>query len=49
MYVEGGPEAQLFVRAGGRELERLGAVEGGAEGDAGLAWEIPNAVVAVRR
>ncbi len=48
MYVEGGPEAQLFVRAGGRELERLGALEG-SEGDRGLAWEIPNAVVAVRR
>jgi len=51
MYVEGGPEAQLFVRAGGRELERLGALErgGAGEGSAGLAWEIPNAVVAVRR
>jgi Phosphodiester glycosidase len=49
MYVEGGPEAQLFVKAGGRELERLGAVEGGAERDGGLAWEIPNAVLAVRR
>jgi hypothetical protein len=50
MYVEGGPEAQLFVRAGGRELERLGALEGsGGEAHARLAWEIPNAVVAVRR
>lgn len=49
MYVEGGPEAQLFVKAGGRELERLGALEGGAERDGGLAWEVPNAVVAVRR
>lgn len=49
MYVEGGPEAQLFVRAGGRELERLGALEGNAEAQAGFAWEIPNAVVAVRR
>lgn len=49
MYVEGGPEAQLFVRAGGREMERLGALEGSAETDSRLAWEIPNAVVAVRR
>ncbi len=50
MYVEGGPEAQLFVRAGGREVERLGAFEGGAHKEgAGVAWEIPNAVVAVRR
>jgi hypothetical protein len=50
MYLEGGPEAQLVVRAGGREVERLGAFEGSAEeGARGLAWEIPNAVVAVRR
>jgi Phosphodiester glycosidase len=50
MYVEGGPEAQLFVRAGGRELERLGALEGSAgEGNGRFAWEIPNAVVAVPR
>ena len=50
MYVEGGPEAQLFVRSGGRELERVGALEGSAgEAHAGLAWEIPNAVLAVRR
>jgi hypothetical protein len=50
MYVEGGPEAQLFVRAGGRELERLGVLEGSAaDRSAGLAWEIPNAVLALRR
>ncbi len=49
MYVEGGPEAQLFVRAGGREIERLGAIEGTAHAGAGIAWEIPNAVVAIRR
>ena len=52
MYVEGGPEAQLYVRAGGRELERAGAREGDARpGDAvaAFAWEIPNAVVAVRK
>ena len=48
MYVEGGPEAQLFVRAGGREIERLGAIEGAAQA-AGIAWEIPNAIVVVRR
>ncbi|HET9598081.1 MAG TPA: phosphodiester glycosidase family protein [Anaeromyxobacteraceae bacterium] len=50
MYVEGGPEAQLFVRAGGREVERLGLLEGTTEDrGGGLAWEIPNALVAVRR
>jgi len=48
MYVEGGPEAQLFVRAGGREVERLGALEGTAQGEAGVAFEIPNALIALR-
>jgi hypothetical protein len=50
MYAEGGPEAQLFVRAGVRELERLGVVEGTSDDrGGGLAWEIPNALVAVRK
>jgi hypothetical protein len=51
MYVEGGPEAQLYLRAGGREVERLGAFEGSAQKSdaAALAWEIPNAIVAIRR
>lgn len=49
MYAEGGPEAQLVVRAGGRELERLGALESRGKDRGGLAWEIPNALVAVRK
>lgn len=50
MYLEGGPEAQLYVRAGGREIERVGAFEGKVGDDAAaFAWEIPNAIVAVRR
>jgi hypothetical protein len=49
MYLEGGPEAQLFARGGGREVERLGAFEGGGDQGASLAWEIPNALIAVRR
>jgi uncharacterized protein YigE (DUF2233 family) len=44
MYVEGGPEAQLFVRGGGAELERLGV--GPAETG---AWPVPNVIAAVRR
>jgi hypothetical protein len=48
MYVEGGPEAQLFVRSGDHEAERLGIIEA-TELDPGLTWTIPNAVVAVRR
>jgi hypothetical protein len=50
MYVEGGPEAQLYVRAGGREVEALGSH--GSSGFAGLAGAfalpIPN-VLGVRR
>lgn len=50
MYVEGGPEAQLFVDAGGRQFEALGSH--GSSGFAGLAGSfalpIPN-VLGVRR
>jgi hypothetical protein len=48
MYVEGGPEAQLYVKGGGVELERLGtfAAAPGAPGD---AWPVPNVIAAVRR
>jgi uncharacterized protein YigE (DUF2233 family) len=47
MYVEGGPEAQLFARGGGRELERLGNFESG--GPNARAWPVPNVIAAVRR
>jgi hypothetical protein len=43
MYVEGGHEAQMFVRAGEREMEFLGE-SGGAATGANLAWPIPNIV-----
>jgi hypothetical protein len=47
MYVEGGPEAQLFARGGGKELERVGRFE---EADAnGRAWPVPNVIAAVRK
>lgn len=50
MYVEGGPEAQLYVRAGDREIEAVGSH--GSSGFAGLAgtfaMPIPN-VLGVRR
>jgi uncharacterized protein YigE (DUF2233 family) len=51
MYVEGGPEAQLYVRAGGEELEFYGSLETGLfDADAnGRAWPIPNAIGVVRR
>ena len=50
MYVEGGPEAQLYVRAGEREVDAVGSH--GSSGFAGLAGTfalpIPN-VLGVRR
>lgn len=45
MYAEGGQEAQLFVRAGGREFDFLGAVDdSGADAGPTLAWPIPNVI-----
>ncbi len=48
-YAEGGPEAQLYVNAGGVEAEEVGSFETGFfESDANLgAWPVPN-VVGVR-
>ncbi len=48
MYVEGGPEAQLFARGGGEELERLGAFEAAPSAPTD-GWPVPNVVAAVRR
>jgi phosphodiester glycosidase len=50
MYVEGGPEAQLFARSGSKEIERVGAFEGAARAaENPRAWPVPNVIVAVRR
>ncbi len=50
MYVEGGPEAQLYARGAGRELERVGGFEGAPRAaDNPKAWPVPNVIVAVRR
>ncbi|HEY6098910.1 MAG TPA: phosphodiester glycosidase family protein [Anaeromyxobacter sp.] len=50
MYVEGGPEAQLFARGGAREIERVGGFEGAARAaEIPKAWPVPNVIVAVRR
>lgn len=49
MYVEGGPEAQLYARGGGKELERLGAFESAPEAAPGEGWPVPNVIAAVRR
>jgi hypothetical protein len=49
MYVEGGPEAQVFARGGGRELERVGTFEKSAAAENGRAWPVPNVIAAVRK
>ncbi len=49
MYVEGGPEAQMFARGGDRELERVGSFEGAVASANGRAWPVPNVIAAVRR
>lgn len=51
MYVEGGPEATLFVKAGKVEAEMVGSYESGFwEDDQNAeAWEVPNVVALLRR
>jgi hypothetical protein len=46
MYVEGGPEAQLYVHSGSVELEAVGSFESGfREDDSNMAaWPVPNVV-----
>ena len=50
MYVEGGPEAQLYVNAGGMQIERFGSFETGFfESDTNSrAWPVPNVIGVVR-
>jgi hypothetical protein len=51
MYVEGGAESQLYVRAGATDLEFVGSFEGGfgEGGGNSRAWPIPNVVGVARR
>jgi uncharacterized protein YigE (DUF2233 family) len=50
MYVEGGPEAQLFARGGGREFEHVGGFERAPRTPGnGQAWPVPNVIAAIRR
>ena len=46
MYAEGGPEAQLYIRAGGHEFEFIGSFESNFNNnnDNTFAWPIPNVV-----
>jgi hypothetical protein len=51
LYAEGGPEAQLYLRGGGSEMEFVGALDsrGADDGGARLSWPIPNVVGVVPR
>lgn len=50
MYLEGGAEAQLWIGAGGLQLELVGAYEGlGAIGRSAEAWPVPNVLAIHRR
>ena len=50
-YAEGGPEAQLYVNAGGVELERIGSFETGffESDDNRRGWPVPNVIGVVPR
>ena len=50
-YAEGGPEAQLFVRSGEFELERVGSFETGffESDDNAVAWPVPNVIGVVKK
>lgn len=50
MYVEGGPEAQLYVKAGGVDVEKFGSFETGFfESDLNdRAWPVPNVIGVAR-
>jgi hypothetical protein len=51
MYVEGGPEAQMYVRAGTFEAEWVGGFETATAEDSNnrLAWPVPNVIGISRR
>jgi hypothetical protein len=50
-YAEGGPEAQLFVRHGGREVELIGNFEAASRESDGnrTAWPVPNVIGVKKR
>jgi len=49
MYLEGGAQAQLYVNAGGREIERVGSRGSRGLGGNLMALPIPNALAVRRR
>jgi hypothetical protein len=51
MYVEGGPEAQLFIRSAAGEIELVGIYDSGLvdPDTAPISWPIPNVIGVARR
>jgi hypothetical protein len=50
MYVEGGPEAQLYVKAAGRELELVGGFDRPLISVENVeAWPVPNVIAVLRK
>ncbi len=49
MYVEGGPQAQLYINSGGRSLEFVGQVSSFLQQGSKLAWPIPNVIGIARK
>ena len=51
MYTEGGPQAQLYIGLGNRELEYVGnfEMESGGKYDNIFSWPIPNVIGITRR
>jgi hypothetical protein len=51
MYLEGGPEASLYLNAGGRKIERMGSYETGFwENNTNKQfWPVPNVIGIVRK
>lgn len=51
MYLEGGPVASLYVKAGGTEIERVGHFRNVQPGDIvnTQSWPVPNVIGVVRR
>lgn len=49
MYVEGGPQAQLYVHSGSRSFELTGSLNPLFGGGSGLAWPLPNVIGVKRR
>lgn len=49
MYVEGGPQAQLYINSGGQSFEFVGQVSSLFQQGGKLAWPIPNVIGIARK